>query len=177
MAELGCYVNVNPKIQQTWNVATEMFVHIPFIKKLMNRFYENPKDDIVVEVDEMFNVCNGVIGVGIEEVQAVISGADNVIVLTGKANGANRLADSIEDAVLHLCQTAPGFDLFSATKVILKIRYPNSTPLMMAEMADISQFADMFKPSCEFIWGISEMEARKDYINVQIIATNLKKKI
>ena len=143
---------------------------------MRNIFYSHPTNDIIVDVEQMYNSHDGVIYVGIEDVHKVVSGAKNVIVLYGKGAGNNRISNALEDAVLHTCTVADGYDLFTAEKIIIKISYPSSYPLMIAEMSEVSQFAEMFTPNINFIWGISETQSSSSDIDVQIIASNLQKK-
>lgn len=143
---------------------------------MRNIFYSHPTNDIIVDVEQMYNIHDGVIYVGIEDVHKVVSGAKNVIVLYGKGAGNNRISNTLEDAVLHTCTVADGYDLFTAEKIIIKISYPSSYPLMIAEMSEVSQFAEMFTPNINFIWGISETQSSSSDIDVQIIASNLQKK-
>lgn len=143
---------------------------------MRNIFYSHPTNDIIVDVEQMYNIHDGVIYVGIEDVDKVVSGAKNVIVLYGKGAGNNRISNALEDAVLHTCTVADGYDLFTAEKIIIKISYPSSYPLMIAEMSEVSQFAEMFTPNINFIWGISETQSSSSDIDVQIIASNLQKK-
>jgi cell division protein FtsZ len=143
---------------------------------MRNIFYSHPTNDIIVDVEQMYNIHDGVIYVGIEDVHKVVSGAKNVIVLYGKGAGNNRISNALEDAVLHTCTVADGYDLFTAEKIIIKISYPSSYPLMIAEMSEVSQFAEMFTPNINFIWGISETQSSSSDIDVQIIASNLQKK-
>jgi cell division protein FtsZ len=143
---------------------------------MRNIFYSHPTNDIIVDVEQMYNIHDGVIYVGIEDVHKVVSGAKNVIVLYGKGAGNNRISNALEDAVLHTCTVADGYDLFTAEKIIIKISYPSSYPLMIAEMSEVSQFAEIFTPNINFIWGISETQSSSSDIDVQIIASNLQKK-
>src|SRR5574344_21208 len=143
---------------------------------MRNIFYSHPTNDIIVDVEQMYNIHDGVIYVGIEDVHKVVSGAKNVIVLYGKGAGNNRISNALEDAVLHTCTVADGYDLFTAEKIIIKISYPSSYPLMIAEMSEVSQFAEMFTPNINFIWGISETQSSSSDIDVQIIASNLQTK-
>lgn len=143
---------------------------------MRNRFYTHPSDDIVVDVDQMFNVHDGIIAVGVEDVHQTISGADNVIVLSGKATGSNRVSNAIEDAVLHTCSMASGYDLFSADKVLVKFIYPKNNPLVIGEIEGIHQFADMFSRDTHIIWGISERNDNQEAVVAQIVASNLQKK-
>ena len=52
---------------------------------MRNIFYSHPTNDIIVDVEQMYNIHNGVIYVGVEDVHKVVSGAKNVIVLYGNA--------------------------------------------------------------------------------------------
>lgn len=141
---------------------------------MRNRFYTHPSDDIIVDVDQMYNIHDGIVSVGVEEVHMVVSGAENVIVLTGKGTGSNRISNAIEDAVLHTCKVATGYNLFSADKAIIKLIYPQNNPLMLSEIENIIQFAEMFTGIASFIWGISERESESSDVIAQIIASNLK---
>ena len=141
---------------------------------MRSKFYIHPSDDIIVDVDHMYNIRNGIINVGVEDVHAVVSGAENVIVLTGKGNGSNRVSNAIEDAVLQTCRVANGYNLFSADKIIVNFIYPQNDPLTLIVVDGILQFAEMFKETTSFLWGISETKSASIYVKVEIIASNLK---
>ena len=104
-----------------------------------------------------------------------MEGADNAIVLHGKATGYNRCADAIEDTVLHICTTAKDYDLFSATNVIIFISSPKEAPMLMSEIEAINTFVQMFSPITQWRWGLEESKEITD-MKVTIIASNLKKK-
>jgi cell division GTPase FtsZ len=143
---------------------------------MRNRFYTHPTDDIIVEVEHMFNVCNGIVNVGVEDLHQVISGSENTIILVGIGMGSNRISNAIEDAIMHTCSVASDYNLFSAEKVILKLIYPQNNPLMIVETDSITQFAEMFPSSTSFIWGISENNSENSEVQALIIASNVQKK-
>ena len=70
---------------------------------MKNSFFEKPTEDNIKETGELFCFRDAVIALDGNDVKDVMTGADNAIVLTGRATGSNRLADAIEDAVLHTC--------------------------------------------------------------------------
>ena len=143
---------------------------------MKNLFIEQPNDDIIIELEHLYSIDNGIINIGIEDCQSIISGAINVIILKGKGTGSNRISNALEDAVLQSCKTAAEYDLFSADKVIIKLLYPKENQLMLEEASGILDFAEMFTSKPTFIWGISEMENRQDDVMAFIVASNLAKK-
>lgn len=143
---------------------------------MKNMFIAHPTDDIIVDVEQMFSVYNGIINVGVEDIHQVISGSENTIMLIGFGTGSNRISNAIEDAVLHTCRVAPDYNLFSAEKVIIKLIYPHNNPLMVGEMGSITQFAEMFSSSASFLWGIDENISDSAKVQAQIIASNIHKK-
>lgn len=144
---------------------------------MKNQFIIKPKEDFVVEVDRMFNIHNSIISIGTEEIRSTISGVDNIIILVGFAIGNNRISNAIEDAVLHSCQIASGYDLFTANKVIIQLRYSTEFPILMKEIEGLTLFAEMFPVETTFNWGISEIQSIKnDRVTACIIASNLKTK-
>lgn len=141
------------------------------------KFIKNPKEDVIVDVEQMFSISNGIISVDIEEIREVISGADNVLILVGKGTGKNRVSNAVEDAVLHTCATAPSYDLFSADKVIVQLSYSDSHELLLIEASELIQFTEMFKSDTTFFWGISSSKTTTSSdITANIIAANIKQK-
>jgi len=141
------------------------------------RFIKNPTDDIVVEVDKMFSIGDGIISVGKEELKEMIGGVENVLLLSGKGTGQSRVSDAIEDAVLHTCNTAPGYNLFTADKVIVQLIYSEQHELQLEEIEGLTQFADMFPPSTRFLWGISKSKSMTSpNMIARIVAANIKLK-
>ena len=105
----------------------------------------------------------------------MLEGADNAIVLNGKATGHNRCANAIEDAVLHTCAVAKDHDLFSASNVVIYISSPKQEPMLMSENEAINTFVQMFTPATQWRWGIEESNGTAE-MRVTIIASNIKKK-
>ena len=142
---------------------------------MRNRFFEKPTEDDIKEIGEYFCLRDVVIAVDTNDLMEIMANAENTIVLTGKATGRNRCADAIEDAVLHTCSVAEGYDLFSAEKVLLYIVCPKSNPMLMSENEAISTFMEMFPNTTEWRWGLAEKDDVND-MKIVIIASNLQKR-
>ena len=149
-----------------------MFANVANMKNL---FFENPNDADIKEIGEIFYLHDAIIPIDSSDIKEVLEGADNVIVLHGKATGHNRCADAIEDAVLHTCAIAKDFDLFSASNVVIYFSSPKQEPMLMSENEAINTFVQMFTPATQWRWGVEESEGTID-MKVTIIASNLKKK-
>lgn len=149
-----------------------MFANVANMKNL---FFENPNDEDIKEIGEIFYLRDAIIPIDTSDIKEVLEGADNAIVLHGKATGRNRCADAIEDAVLHTCFVAKGYDLFSASSVVISISSPKQEPMLMSENEAINTFVQLFSPATQWRWGLEESEGTID-MKVTIIASNLKKK-
>ena len=149
-----------------------MFANVANMKNL---FFENPDDANIKEIGESFYLCDAIIPIDTSDIKEVLAGADNAIVLHGKATGHNRCADAIEDAVLHTCTIAKGYDLFSASNVVIYISSPKQEPMLMSENEAVNTFVQMFSPATEWRWGLEESYGTSD-LKVTIIASNLKRK-
>ena len=143
--------------------------------KMKNQFLEKPTEDNIKEIGECFCLRDAVVAIDGNDVNAVMANAENSIVLSGKATGSNRLADAIEDAVLHTCTVAEEYELFSADKILLYILSPKSNPMLMSENTALSTFMEMFPHTTEWRWGLAEKDGI-DEMKVLIIASNLQKK-
>ena len=141
--------------------------------KMKNQFLEKPTEDNIKEIGERFCLRDAVVAIDGNDVNAVMANAENSIVLSGKATGSNRLADAIEDAVLHTCTVADGYELFSADKILLYILSPKSNPMLMSENAALSTFMEMFPHATEWRWGLAEKSDILD-MRIVIIASNLR---
>ena len=108
-----------------------MFANVANMKNL---FFENPNDEDIKEIGEIFYLLDAIIPIDTSDIKEVLEGADNAIVLHGKATGRNRCADAIEDAVLQTCAIAKDYDLFSASSVVIFIRSPKQEPMLMMRM-------------------------------------------
>ena len=104
-----------------------MFANVANMKNL---FFENPNDEDIKEIGDIFYLRDAIIPIDTSDIKEVLEGADNAIVLHGKATGRNRCADAIEDAVLHICFVAKGYDLFSASSVVIYISSPKQEPML-----------------------------------------------
>lgn len=149
-----------------------MFANVANMKNL---FFENPNDADIKEIGEIFYLHDAIIPIDSSDIKEVLEGADNAIVLHGKATGHNRCADAIEDAVLHTCAIAKDYDLFSASSVVIYIRSPKQEPMLMSENEAINTFVQMFTPATQWRWGLEECNGTAE-MRVTIIASNIKKK-
>ena len=118
-----------------------MFVNATDMK---NRFFEHPNESNIKETGVHFCLHDAVIAIDNSDVRELMDGAENAIFLSGKATGSNRCGDAIEDAVLHTCSIASGYDLFSANKVTIFIICPKDNPMLMSESEAINTFIQMF---------------------------------
>ena len=143
--------------------------------KMKNQFLEKPTEDNIKETGECFCLRDAVVSLDANDVKEIMADAENAIVLTGKATGSNRLADAIEDAVLHTCSVASEYDLFTANKVLLYIVSPKRQPMLMSENEALCTFMEMFPHTTEWRWGLAEKDGI-DEMKVLIIASNLQKK-
>jgi len=142
---------------------------------MKNRFWIKPTEDDIKEIGAIFNLQDAVIALDALDVREVMDGADNTILLCGKATGNNRCADAIEDAVLHTCGVAREFDLFRANKILLYIISPKNSPMLMSEMESVNTFIQMFPPDTQCRWGLGEKENINE-TKIVIVASNLKEK-
>lgn len=140
--------------------------------KMKNQFLEKPTADNIKEIGEYFCLLDAVVVIDGNDVNALMANAENSIVLSGKATGSNRLADAIEDAVLHTCSVADGYELFSADKILLYIISPKSNPMLMSENTALCTFREMFPNATEWRWGLAEQRNIWD-MRIVIIASNL----
>ena len=149
-----------------------MFANVANMKNL---FFENPNDEDIKEIGEIFYLLDAIIPIDTSDIKEVLEGADNAIVLHGKATGRNRCADAIEDAVLHTCFVAKGYDFFSASNVVIYFSSPKQEPMLMSENEAINTFVQLFTPVTQLRWGLEESYGTAE-MKVIIIASNLKKK-
>lgn len=142
---------------------------------MKNRFFEHPNENNIIETGELFSLYDAVIAIDTSDVNEIMAGAENAIVLAGQATGRNRCGDAIEDAVLHTCNIARDYNLFSANKIIIFVICPKDNPMLMSEAEAINTFLQMFHPNVSYKWGFSEKE-NIHKMNIIIIASNLQKK-
>jgi hypothetical protein len=111
-------------------------------------FNQNPTQDAVVMADKMFGYHDGMLDIGEEEVRQVVSHANNLLLVEASSSSANRVGDALEEIMLKAKRIAAGYDLFSATRNIVRISYSPQNPLMMGEMEGLVEFAENFHPEC-----------------------------
>lgn len=138
-------------------------------------FNQNPTQDAVVMADKMFGYHDGMLDIGEEEVRQVVSHANNLLLVEASSSSANRVGDALEEIMLKAKRIAAGYDLFSATRNIVRISYSPQNPLMMGEMEGLVEFAENFHPECKFNWGIRDDDHLVGAeISVLMVAANLK---
>ena len=142
---------------------------------MKNRFIQNPTEECIKEIGGEFSLQDAIIALDANDVEQIMAGSDNSVILYGKATGTNRCADAIEDAVLHCCSVAENYDLFTADKVLVQFDCPKSVPMLMSETESISTFMEMFGDNTMWKWGFAE-KADQTHMKVTLIAANLKKK-
>ena len=161
--------------REGFTIPEQKAVHGSFVNvnTMKNQFILNPTNDVVLNAEQYFSIENGFINMGVEDLKKVFTGADNVIMLEGRAKGSSRVADAFEEAVLHTCSIAKDYDLFSADKVLVQISANKDHPLLMSEISDLSRFSERFAPNTPFIRGISYCSCNDDTVTVRIIASNI----
>lgn len=65
------------------------------VANMKNLFFENPDDANIKEIGEIFYLRDAIIPIDASDIKEMLEGADNAIVLHGKATGHNRCADAI----------------------------------------------------------------------------------
>lgn len=143
--------------------------------RIKNRFIISPDEGVINDIGKYFSSRDAIVIIDSSDVEEIVSGAENTIVLVGKATGCNRCADAIEDAVLHTCSIAEDYNLFSATKMILYIYCPKDASLLVSEHRAIIPFVQMFHQDIQFKWGLAEKTDINEMM-VVIVASNLQKK-
>ena len=138
---------------------------------MKNRFIENPTEGDIMEIGEEFLLRDAVVVIDSSDIKEIMDGAENAIILSGKATGRNRCTDAIEDAVLHTCSLADGYDLFSAEKGLLYVISPKQVPLLISESEAINTFFEMFHHDTICKWGLAEEDISE--VKVIIITLNL----
>ena len=149
-----------------------MFVNATDMK---NRFFEHPNESNIKETGVHFCLHDAVIAIDNSDVRELMDGAENAIFQMCKATGSNRCGDAIEDAVLHTCSIASGYDLFFANKVTIFIICPKDNPMLMSESEAINTFIQMFHQNFSGKWGLAERSNIHE-MRIIIIASNLQKK-
>lgn len=104
-------------------------------------FHKNPNlDDITWDISNIFPNFS----VSTEDIQALVSGAENVIALVGKGRGDHRVSNAINDVILHSRNIAKEYNIFTANKVIVKLLYHKSNPIKMCETTCILNLNTFF---------------------------------
>ena len=140
-----------------------------------NRFVQNPTEECIKEIGGSFCLQDAVIVLDTIDVEQIMACSENTVILYGKATGANRCADAIEDAVFHCCTVAKDYNLFTAGKVLLHFDCPKNAPMLMSEIESINTFMEMFGSDTMWKWGFAE-KADLKAMKVMLIASNLKEK-
>ena len=91
---------------------------------MKSQFFIAPSiETVVTETSDIFSAGSPLISLDIADISSITKDASNVVLLEGYANGSCRISDSIEDAIVKICTVAKGFDLFSATAILVHLSY------------------------------------------------------
>jgi cell division GTPase FtsZ len=160
-----------------WNCISYDAVPLKKIE-MQSQFFIAPSiETVVTETSDIFSAGSPLISLDIADISSITKDASNVVLLEGYANGSCRISDSIEDAIVKICTVAKGFDLFSATAILVHLSYNEKEPILSADLSELSQFVDMFQADTSIIWGLScDKNIMGDTVIARLIASNLKLK-
>lgn len=109
------------------------------------------------------------------DVNFILNGTTNYILVEGMGNGSRRLSNALEDAVIRCCEIAKAYNLFSADKLLLHIECKSEKPLLVEEIENVNTFMDMFEKAVRHTIDmvVDNENAKDDTVIVRILATNL----
>ena len=90
---------------------------------------------------------------------------------TGKASGANRVNQALEEAL-----NSPllyNNDIYNSKKILFNIYQSESSPLIFEEMSEVHEFMDRFENGneIELIWGLAVDPELTDEVKITVLAT------
>ncbi|NDW18167.1 cell division protein FtsZ [Dysgonomonas sp. 216] len=112
---------------------------------------------------------HGHINLDFADVKTILKDGGVAIMSSGYGDGDNRVEDAIKNA-LH-SPLLNNNDVFAAKKILFNI-YSGEKPLIVEEMAAVSDFMKLFGNEVEVIWGTATEEGLKDdKIKITLLAT------
>jgi len=112
---------------------------------------------------------HGHINLDFADVKTILQDGGVAIMSSGFGEGESRVEDAIRNA-LH-SPLLNNNDVFAAKKILFNI-YSGETPLIIEEMAAVSDFMKQFGAEVEVIWGTATEDGLKgDNIKITLLAT------
>ena len=102
----------------------------------------------------------GFVNIELDDVKAILDGADNVYAGEGIASGEDRCADAAREAVKNI---------FNANRILVEVKC--SPEVTLSELADAAEMVhEALDPTAELVWGHVIDETMGDDVKVSVIA-------
>lgn len=141
-------------------------------------YYASEMEELKEEMIQMLsNVSRQIISFDDVDVDMTVKGAANALCLEGRGEGADRLRQSIDEAVAQAEAVAPMFDVFSASRVMVYFCSSEQHLFLMSELDALFAFKQKFGPDAAFMWGIGTAACvGKDSCEVRMLLVDLQEK-
>lgn len=111
---------------------------------------------------------HGHINLDFADVKTILKDGGVAIMSTGYGEGENRVEDAFRTS-LH-SPLLNNNDVFKAKKILFNIYSDETSPLIVEEMASVSEFMKRFGPEVEVIWGTASEKDLGSKIKITLLA-------
>ena len=175
-----------PKIKQALRGVKNMAEHVDALlvisnEKLLEMYPQKSVAEGFKKVDETLTIATksiaelitvrGIINLDFHDVSKILKNGGVAIMSTGKASGANRVNQALEEAL-----NSPllyNNDIYNSKKILFNIYQSESNPLIFEEMSEVHEFMDRFENGneIELIWGLAVDPELTDEVKITVLAT------
>lgn len=140
------------------------------------RFVLNPSKDVVERVVKWFGfLTSDPIKFEADECHHLVSGAYNVALVEGVAEGAGRMKEAIDWVKEQAMSVAPNYDFYSGDRYLIQVCDGGKAPITIKELHAVQMLLSSFSTDADVAWGHSRQEEGKE-IRVRVAAANIKRK-
>lgn len=136
-------------------------------------FVKKPSEAVVGEINEWLgSLTTGPIILSVNEVQHLVNGACNLLIVEGTNDETGSVKSAIEMALKVAERVAPNYVFMKGERYIVQLCYNIDCPLILEELDDLQKFFETLPERAYIAWGISPRKM-DDKVLVRILVANI----
>ena len=137
---------------------------------------DNVLKNAVKGISELITISSaGNINLDFRDVETTMRNGGGAIMAIGRASGDHRveraILDALDSPLLH------GSDINHAKRILFNIYSSDTSPILVQEMEEISEFFDQLDPDIDVIWGTSTDDSLGEDAKVIILAADMSNEV